>query len=463
MEQVTEKKLSQGKAILCFGTVLGILAIGRFVLGLDLHVVMLIAVMTATIFGMFFGYTWVEISEGIYDQIGRCLETLIIFMLVGAVISTYIACGAVPGLIYYGLKILSPSLFLPAGFLIASLTSLATGSSWGTIGTIGIALLAIGNGLGVPAPITAGMIVGGAFFGDKMSPVSDTTNLAAGVAETNLYRHISTMMYVAVPAYIISLLLYALIGIKYSSGSIDMTQVNNMLGILQTHFNLNAIVMLPLLIIIVLSIKKVPAIINMLIGIFVAAILTVIFQGAEISKALAIINQGYSIQSGMESVDNLLSRGGIQSMMWSISLVLLALSLGGVLGKTKVLETIIIGITSRVKTAGGLMLAAIISSIIGLMATAVIYFTISINGRLFKKPFEDMGLDSSMLSRATEEGGTAMDPLIPWTTSGLFIASTLGVSTLEYFPYVFNSILTPIISVVLCYMGLSVVKANKEN
>ncbi|MDD4160343.1 MAG: Na+/H+ antiporter NhaC [Synergistaceae bacterium] len=463
MEQAKEKKPSQGLAILCFVTVLGILAVGRFVFALDLHVVMLIAVITAGIFGMFFGFTWEEISRGVFDQIGRCLECLIIFMLVGAVISTFISCGAVPALIYYGLKILSPSLFLPTGFVIASLTSIATGTSWGTIGTIGIALLAIGNGLGIPAPITAGMIVGGAFFGDKMSPVSDTTNLAAGIVETNLYRHITTMMYTAIPACIISILLYTMIGLKYTSASIDFTQVNNMLAILQDHFNLNIVVMLPLLVVIGLSVKKVPAIINMLIGIFLAVAFAVIFQGTEISKALAIINQGYHIQSGMESVDSLLSRGGIQSMMWTISLVLLALSLGGILDKTKVLETIIIGITNRVKSVGGLMLAAIISSTIGLMATAVIYFTISLNGRLFKKPFEDMGLDPSMLSRATEEGGTAVDPLIPWTTSGLFISATLGVSTFEYFPYVFNSILTPIISVVFCYMGRSVLKANKGN
>lgn len=458
---VEEKNPSFAQAVSCFATVLAILAIGRFVFALDLHVVMILAVMAAGAFGSFFGYSWKQISDGIFTQISRCLECLIIFMLVGAVISTFIACGAVPGLIYYGLKILTPSFFLPVGFIIASLTSLATGTSWGTVGTIGIALLAIGNGLGIPTPITAGMIVGAAFFGDKMSPVSDTTNLAAGIAETNLYKHIACMMYTAVPAYVISFFIYAAIGMKYSASTIDMSQVDQMLAMLHDNFNLSAIVMLPLLVIIVLSIKKVPAIINMLIGIFMAVAFAIIFQGMGIKEALGVINSGFSIKTGLASVDSLLSRGGIQSMMWTISLVLLALSLGGILDRIHVLETIVVHLMKRVKTVGGLMLTTIVCSTIGLMATAVIYFTISLNGRLFKKVFDDMGLDESMLSRATEEGGTVIDPLIPWTTSALFISSTLGVSTFEYFPYVFNSILTPILSVVLCYMGITVVKKKK--
>lgn len=453
---------SFGLALGLFLTIVGILSFGKFTFGINLHTLMLLSIVVGAVAAYKFGHSWAGIEAAIFDQIRRSMGAIIIMMLIGAIIGTFIQCGAVPALFYYGLKIISPTIFLPACLLICSLMSIATGTSWGTIGTIGLAMMGIGTSIGIPPAVTAGSVVAGAFFGDKMSPLSDTTNLAAAVVETNLYDHIRAMMYSAVPAYILSIIISWFVGMQYGGGTADLGQIAKVETILAGQFNLNVMVLAPMVVVFGLSFIRVPAIPSMVLGILVACGVSVIFQGESLQAAFGAINSGFKMSSDLELVNKLLSRGGIQSMMWTVSLILLALSLGGVLEKARIMEVIISKATKNIERVGSLVTVGIISSILVQMATTVIYFSIVLNGRLFKKSFEKMKLKRRMLSRVVEEGATMADPLIPWTTSGIFVYGVLGVGAWEYAPFCFNNYLTPIISIAMCYMGYSILYKSDD-
>lgn len=451
-------------ASLCvFLSIIAILIIGIFVLKVDLHVLLALGMFITILVAMKFGFTWDEIQAAMGKGISRALVAMFIFILIGMTIGSWIHAGTVPALIYYGLKILSPKVFLPAGLILCSLTSLATGTSWGTAGTVGLAMMGIGTGLGIPAPITAGMVISGACFGDKMSPLSDTTNLAAVSADTDLYSHIRAMMYTTVPAYIISLVVYTFLGFKYGGGAINAQQVADIQNALATNFNLNILVLIPMIVVLVLSIKKVPAVPAMFIGVLLGTITSLIFQKATLSSALTAINYGFSGESGVEMVDSLINRGGIQRMMWTFSLTFIALSLGGILDEMGFLSVLVEKITRLVKSAASLVTVTIISAIVSNAAMGEAYLSIILNGRLYHKAYEDTGLSNNMLSRALEEGATLSTTIIPWTTAGAFMAATLGVPTLSYAPYAFLNWMNPLISIILSYMGIFVLYAANAN
>jgi len=318
-----------------------------------------------------------------------------------------------------------------------------------------------GTGTGA-APIVAGMVVSGAFFGDKMSPISDTTNLSALSAGADLYDHIKAMMYTTVPSYIIALIIYTFVGFKYASGTGDPADILLIQSTLEANFNLNPIVILPMVVLFGLNLKKVDAIPAMIIGAFTGILVAMIFQGASLSSALTSVNYGYGTETGVALVDNLLLRGGIQRMMWTFSLSFIALCLGGVLETVGYLRSLIAGIVSRVKSVGLLVTTVIGTTILGNAAMGEIYLGIILNGSLYKEEFKERGLKPSMLSRLLEEGGTLTGALIPWTTAGAFMATTLGVSTLEYLPYAFLNLINPVLSIVLSFMGIFILWENKE-
>ncbi len=338
---------------------------------------------------------------------------------------------------------------------------MASGTSWGTAGTIGIALMGMGVGLGIPAPIVAGMVVSGAFFGDKMSPISDTTNLSAVSSDANLYDHIKAMSYTTVPAYLISLVLFTILGFQYANGTGNPADIVTIQETLVANFNLSPIVILPMVVLFALNLKKVPAVPAMIIGAATAIVVAMAMQGTSLSEALTAVNYGYGKATGVDLVDNLLLRGGIQRMMWTFSLSFIALCLGGVLEKVGYLRALIIGFIGKIKSVGGLVTTVILSTILGNAAMGEIYLGIILNGNLYKDEFKKRGLKSSMLSRLLEEGGTLTGALIPWTTAGAFMATTLGVSTMELAPYAFLNYINPILSIVLSFMGIFVLWENK--
>jgi NhaC family Na+:H+ antiporter len=443
--------------------IIAILIIGISVLKTDLHVLLVAGLFLTALVSKAIGFEWQEIQAAMTQGMSRALVAMIIFIMIGMLIGSWIHAGTVSAVIFYGLKMIDPAVFLPAGFVLCSLISLATGTSWGTAGTMGVALMGIGGGLGVPAPMTAGMVVSGAFFGDKMSPLSDTTNLAAASSESNLYEHITAMMYTTIPAFIISLVVYTFLGFQFSDGTLDNQNVMAIQDTLNAEFNLNPLVILPMVVVLVLSILRVPAIPAMFSGVVLGVLTALIFQGATLSEALTAINYGYSSDTGLPLVDKLLTRGGIQNMMWTFSLAFIALCLGGILDEMGFLKVLVAKITQLVHKVGHLITVTIFSGIIANVTMGEAYLSIIIIGRLYRKAYEEKNLQNRMLSRVIEEGATMSTAMIPWTTAGAFMAGTLGVSTFAYAPYAVLNWINPLISIVLGYCGIFVLYRGKRD
>ena len=441
-------------AVVCFGTLL-ILAGGILIFGIGVHVLLILALMLTGAVSYSYGYSSTEMIDGMKNSLSRATPAMIIFILIGTIIGSWIHAGTVPALIYYGLEFINAQYFLPMGLVICSMTSLATGTSWGTIGTVGIALMGIGMGLGISPPLIAGMIISGAYFGDKLSPISDTTNLSAASAETNLYDHIVAMLYTTVPTYVICLIIYTALGYGFTAeANINLAQVTQIQSILDEKFNLNLIVLLPMLALLVMMVIKINAIPAMLLTTLLATLISLIFQNSSLTEALTAINDGYTQESGIKMVDDILLRGGVQSMMWTFSMVYLALCLGGVLEKAGYLTVLVEKIVTRIKSAANLVTLVISTTFLSNVATSSNYMSIILNGSIYRKVFEEAGLKRRMLSRLLEEGGTQTAALIPWNAAAAFAAGTLGVSTLSYLPYTFLNYLNPLLSILLAYLGI---------
>lgn len=451
-----------GESLFLFLLIISILILGVGIFKVDLHVVLLISLFVTISYTLFKGYSFETIKDGMSLSITRAYDALLIFILIGATIGIWMLSGTIPSLIYYGLNILSPQIFLPAGLIICSLTSLATGTSWGTVSTVGIALIGIGDSLGIPSSLTAGMIVSGSFFGDKISPMSDTTNLASAATDTNLYDHIGSMLYTTVPAYIISLIIYTTIGLKYGSNNIDFSQIKLIQDTLSSNFNISLLSLIPMVVVIIFSILKKPAILSMFLGVLVGVLVSLFLQDNTLSQSLMAINNGYVIPTNIEIVDKLILRGGIQSMMSTFSLAFIALSLGGVLEKIGYLKVLVEKILVNVNSIGNLILITISSCILSNAIMGEAYLSLILNANLYKESYKIKNLKSCMLSRTLEEGATLTTGLIPWTTAGAFISATLGINSLQYAPFAFFNLLNPIISIVFAYLGIFVLKNTND-
>ncbi|MGL4337489.1 MAG: Na+/H+ antiporter NhaC [Turicibacter sp.] len=456
------KKISFTESLTLFLSIIIVLVLGVGFLKVDLQVVLLISLFTTILFTLTKGFSWNSIQAAMSQSITRSFDALLIFILIGATIGVWVLSGTIPTIIYHGLNLLSAKIFLPAGLIICSLTSLATGTSWGTVSTVGIALLGIGDSLGIPSALSAGMIVSGAFFGDKLSPMSDTTNLASAATNTNLYDHIGSMMYTTIPAYLLSLILYTVIGLQYGSQSIDLSQVSLIQETLSSNFNISLLSLLPIVVVIGLSLLKKPAIFSMSAGIIAGILVAITLQSQTISTALMSLNTGYTTPTHIEIVDKLLLRGGIQSMMSTFSLAFIALCLGGILDEMDYLKILVTKILRHIHSVGNLVLLTISSCFLSNAIMGEAYLSIILNANLYKDAYAKNNLETRMLSRTIEEGATLTTGLIPWTTAGAFIGATLGVSALQYAPYTFFNLLNPIISILFAYFNIFIFRKTAK-
>jgi len=422
------------------------------------HITLIIVTAVAAVVALMSGFTWKDIEDGIVYGCNIALVPMLILMLVGVLIATWIAAGTIPTLIYYGLKIISPSFFLVTSALVCSIASVSTGSSYTTGATFGVAFMGIGMGLGIPPALTAGAVISGAIFGDKMSPLSDSTNLAAGVAEANLFDHIKSMCYTTGPAFIISLVLYAFIGFQFKADAIDTSQINIILSGLADNFTLNPLMLIPPIIVVILAVKKVSGLAVMVIASIVGLIFAVAFQGFGIGEMLGFMNDGFVSSTGIAEIDALLSRGGLQSMMWTISLGFIGISFGGLLEKTKVLEVLLEKMSGLVSKQGGLITTHVISSIAVNLFSASQYIALIIPGRMLVPAYKKLKILPQVCSRTCEDSATVTSPLIPWGLCGVYFSGVLGVSTLEYIPYVFLALLCPLITIIYAYTNKFVFK-----
>ncbi|MGD9569568.1 MAG: Na+/H+ antiporter NhaC [Sedimentibacter sp.] len=423
----------------------------------DIHMTLVFSITFAVVLLMATGTSWSVIEDGVMHGCKIATVPMLILMFIGMLIPALIASGTIPSLIYYGLKIINPSMFLLTTALVCSIASICTGSSYTTGGTFGVAFMGISIGLGIPPALTAGAVISGAVIGDKLSPISDSTNLAAGVTETNLFDHVKSMMYTTTPAFIISLILYAVLGMKYNADSIDTTAVDAILTGISTNINVTPmyalISLIPLAAIVFMAIKKISALAAMIIASLLAMAIAIFAQGHGVLEMMAFMNYGFSADTGVAVVDKLLNRGGIQSMMWTVSLGYLGLSYGGILEKSFALEAILNKMASFTKNARNLIITHVFSSIFVNLISASQYVAIIIPGRMFLPAYRKLGIRSDVASRTCEDSGTVTSPLVPWGLCGVFFAGTLGVSTMEYLPYAFLCTLTPIVAIIYAITG----------
>ncbi|WP_027234878.1 Na+/H+ antiporter NhaC [Leisingera caerulea] len=467
----TITKPGLGMALLPIVLTLAVLGVQLFYFGdFTPHIPLAIGIAITALVGLKLGHKWDNIEEGVFHVINISLPSVSILITVGMIVGIWIASGTVPTLIYYGLKILSPELFLAAGMVLCSIVSVSLGTSWGTVGTVGLALMGIGAGFGIPMYWTAGAVVSGAFFGDKISPLSDTTNLAPAVTGTNLFDHIRNMLPTTVPSMLIALVIYLIVGFTLiDTSQVSFERIDAITAALDEAFWISPLMLLPALLVIFLAVKKQPPIPSLFAGAVVGGIMAMAFQGAGLHETFTFANSGYSIDTGVAEIDPLLNRGGIQSMMWTISLVLLALGFGGALERTGCLQAIIEVIIARVKSFAGIQTSAILTSVATNTVAGDPYLSIALPGRMYAPVYRGMKYSPLNLSRAIEEGGTLVSPLIPWNAGGAFVISALALGiadgnfeNLLYIPLAFACWLSPLIGIFYAMTGLFSPKASEE-
>lgn len=424
------------------------------------HIPMLIGVLIASLVALKIGYTWKFIENSMIKGISQAMQSIIILAIIGVLIGIWILAGVVPTMIYYGLMILKPSIFLVATVLITSITSLATGTSWGTAGTMGIALMGIASGLGIPAPVTAGAVLSGAYFGDKMSPLSDTTNLAPAMAGTDVFTHIKSMAKPTLIAYGLTLLIFGFLSAKYRGASADLSNVNIIANGLKETFTISPVLLLAPLVVIISIAKKLPAVPGIALGIIIAAILGPIYQGINFGDILSAGLNGYVSNTGLEAVDQLLTTGGLNNMMSSISLTIIAMMFGGIAEETGILEAIVKKFLHRVQSIVGLVVSTILTCIFTNASMPEQYISIVVPGRMFKNEYKERNLDPTLLSSTLESGGTVTSAMIPWNTCGTYMSTVLGVSTVHYLPFLFFNLLMPLVQVIIVAIDAKKYKIN---
>jgi NhaC family Na+:H+ antiporter len=429
----------------------------------DAHVPILLGVFVAAVVGMRAGFSWKEIETGMLNGITNSLQAIVILAIIGILIGVWILSGVVPTLLYYGLKILHPKIFLPATLIICSITSLATGSSWGTSGTIGIALIGIGDGLGFPLPVVAGAVLSGAYFGDKMSPLSDTTNMAPAMVGTDLYTHIKHMVYTTGVSYVLTLIIEIALGFFYGGGEANLESVNQILSGIDAQFSVNPLLLLPPAIVMALAFRRIPAVPGIVIGIISAGILGVIFQGNTFGSLLSAAYGGYTSNSGVEAVDNLLTKGGFESMMYTVSLVICAMMFGGIMEKTNQLRVVVTVILKKAQSTGSLITATILTAIGSNLILCDQYMSIVMTGKMYAQSYTDNNLHPKNLSRAIEDSATVTANLVPWNSGGAYQAATLGVPTIAYLPFNFFCWLTPLVSMAYGWFNITIDPMEEED
>ncbi|WP_206458871.1 Na+/H+ antiporter NhaC [Anaerovorax sp. IOR16] len=378
-------------------------------------------------------------------------------------IGTWVWSGTIPAMVYYGLDLISPGAFLVVGTILTAIVGLATGSSWTASGTVGVALMGIAMGLGINPALAAGMVISGAYTGDKLSPLSDSTNVAAAGAETPLYDHVRAMMTTTIPSFCMALVIYGIVGMKVVNvDGYDATTAIEIQNAIADNFYLSPWIMLPVVVVVIGAVKKIPAIPSLLLAATCGCIIAMIAQGASIADCLGALHYGYEAETGNAIADKLLNRGGLNSMMWTISLIMFALAFGGILEKCGFVEVLLGGMVKRVKSVGGLVVSTIITGIVCDVVLTDQYLAILVPGRMFSRIYDEKGLSRSFLSRTTEDGATLWSPMIPWNGCGAYQSATLGVANWDFAPYAFMNLINPVYAIIISYLGIGVKYADES-
>ena len=450
---------------------LAVLALQLFVFGeFTPHVPLICGVAMTALVGWKLGHGWSAMEEGMMRIVRVGLPSIAILILVGMTVGVWIASGSVPMIIYYGLKLVSPEYFLAAAMLLCAVVSVALGTSWGTVGTVGLALMGIGAGFGIPPWWTAGAVVSGAFFGDKVSPLSDTTNLAPAVTGVNLFAHIRNMMPTTIPAMLIAQVIYLIAGNLLAAGQVlDLERITAITEGLSGHFTFNLWVLMPPLLVMTLAVARMPALPALFVGVLAGAVVAFGVQGEAVKALFGYMQGGYALSTGVSEIDSLLNRGGIMSMAWVILLVMIALAFGGLLEIIGCLEALCAAVLVKVRGIFGLQVAASSTAALTNVIAGDPYLSIALPGRMYAPIYRGEGYSTLNLSRSLEEGGTLISPLIPWNAGGAVVVSSLGLMAggagmegLLYIPLAFACWLSPLLGLLYTLLGRFIIRADDD-
>lgn len=450
-----------------------VLFIGKGVLGFSTEPLLIIVACVAAFIAWRVGCTWDDMLDEISQKIAKGMPAILILITVGAMVGTWMTSGTIPMMIYYGVQIVSPKWLLVTAFLITSLVSVATGTSWGSVATMGVALMGIASALGVNPAATAGAVIAGSYFGDKISPLSDTTNLAPLAAGSNLYEHIGHMFWTTVPATIVSLVVYAIVGLNANTAAGATSEaVTNMMAQLDQMYDWNILILLPVILVLAGSLLKLPTIPVMILSTVVAGVEGIFMQGISLGNVLTstvsgfnvtmITRPGFDAANAAFEVTKLLNRGGMNGIMSTTLLVFCAFCFAGIMSRAGCLEVVLKAILSVAKTTGSLILATVISCITMALTTGNSYLSILIPGEMFRDAYKERGLHPKNLSRTLEDAGTVFVPLVPWSAAGAYMTATLGVETLDYLPWAILCYIGFIFAIIYGYTGIGIAKLPKE-
>lgn len=468
MKELQRKKPTLAQALTPIIFMVLALALGYGVFKINAESIIISSAFIAGIIALRLGYTWEDMQNAIIEKIASALPATLILWSVGLLIGALVYSGAVPMIIYYGVQMINPKLILVTAFLSSAILSIVTGTSWGAAGTIGVAMMGIAGGLGVSLPATAGAVVSGAFFGDKLSPLSDTTNLAPMAAGSELYEHIKHMLYTTVPASLVALIVYLFVGFSASGDLVRPDSVQLMMDQLDTMFNFNIVLLLPFILVILGSVKKWPTIPTMLGTSILTVVLGAVVQGFNVVDGFTSLISGFDITmtgftgTPTEEVIKLINRGGVASVTSTTVLIFCAMGFAGIVSVSGMLDVVLDLLMSKVKSTAGIIISTIVSCFTVAFVTGSSYLSILVPGELFKDVYPKKNLHPKNLSRTLEDSGTVLVPLIPWSAAGAYMAATLGVDTLEYLPWAIMNYSGMIFAIIFAITGFGIAKLDKN-
>ena len=449
----------------------------------DAHMPLAVSIVVACVIGCVCGHSFSDMLAGMVDRLNATMEAILILCTVGLLVASFLMSGTIPALIYYGLNLLTPQLFLPVGCILCAIVGLACGSSWTATATMGIAMLGIGAGLGIPAPITAGMAISGAYVGDKFSPLSDTTNLAAAVSGTGLFDHVTAMVSTTAPTFVLALIAYAILGVVISNGNYDPTVATDIQKVIASGFNINPFLLVPILVVIIACVMKLPGLVGVTISVVTGVLFAVIFQGVgSLADLFDMLHYGYGFEleeaqvaamnltsylapsgemtNAYETVSSLLNRGGMDHTMGTVNLILLAVAYGGALERCGCTEALFGGLKKRINSVGSLILATMATSLFCDATMCDQFLGIGVPAPLYVEKYDELGLGRNMMSRTLEDCGTLWAAMFPWTGCGAYQQGVFGMSPFVYFPFAFVNLLNPIYAAITAFLGRNIFWAD---
>ena len=452
------------EALLPIAVMMGLMIYGLNFTGetyVDAHMPLAVSIVVACIVGCLCGHSFSDMLAGMIDRLNATMEAILILCTVGLLVASFIMSGTIPALIYYGLNLLTPQLFLPIGCILCAIVGLACGSSWTATATMGIAMLGIGAGLGINPAITAGMVISGAYVGDKFSPLSDTTNLAAAVSETGLFDHVTAMVSSTAPTFVIAIVLYAIIGFTTGGGKYDPVVATELQAALKEGFNMSPVLLLPILVVIGACIMRLPGLVGIALSVGTGVLFTIVFQGVEsLAQIFSILHYGFEFESSNELASSLLTRGGMDHTMWTINLILLAVAYGGALERCGCTETLFGGLKKHLNSVGSLVFATMATSLFCDATMCDQFLGIGVPAPLYVEKYDELGLGRNMMSRTLEDCGTLWAAMFPWTGCGAYQQGVFGMSPFTYFPFAFVNLLNPIYAAITAFLGRNIFWAD---